>query len=115
MSLKVGPELGVIDPVALLQDRLGVDEDQARDLASIRVKCIAPGRTDESSLGDFIASDHGAEQDAKGIVEDIAAEVHNEGASHEDAIVAILGKRAVERNEDTGALVRVTPVESKKK
>lgn len=115
MPLGTNPEVGVIDPVAMLQDRLGIDEAEAADLANIQVRCPAPGQTEEASLGDFMASKHGSEQGALEIVEDIAAEVQEQGVSHEEAIVRTLGKRAVVRDEDTGALVRVPPTESKKK
>ena len=106
-----------VDPVEMLQDRLGIDQAAAADLASIEISCPAPGRTERSSLGDFLSSDHGTEQGALAIVEDIAAEAQ-EGATHEEAIVRTLGKRAVVRDPDTGELARVTPlepVESKKK
>ncbi len=51
-----------IDPVAMLQDRLGIDEIQARDLANIAVVCPIPGIDRQQSLGEFMASEHGAEK-----------------------------------------------------
>ena len=117
MPSTASPEIETIDAIALFQEKLGIDEEAAISLAGIRVRCTAPGRTDESSLGDFITrtSDQSAKHDASVILEDIAAEVRQENVSHDQAVVNVLGKRAVIRDEETGQLARVIPPESKKK
>lgn len=112
MPPRAGPELGVIDPVAMLQDRLGVDESQARDLASIQVACPIPGQDREASLGEFMTSEHGADK-AEQIV-DIATQAQEKGATPEEALAQALGFAAV-RDRDTGELARVPQAESKKK
>ena len=112
MPQTIGAEVGVIDPVAMLQDRLGIDEEQARDLANIQVACPVPGQDREASLADFMTSEHGANK-APQIV-DIAVSALEKGASAEEALAQALGFAAV-RNKDTGELARVSQAESKKK
>jgi hypothetical protein len=93
------------NPVVMLQDRLGIDEDQARDLALIRVVCPVPGEDRQESLGDFMASEHGANKATT--ILDIAKSVVEKGGTPEEAISAALGFAAL-RDKDTGKLVRVT-------
>lgn len=112
------------DVIAMLQEELEIDRATAQDFASIQVKCTAPGRTDESSLGDFLAMNHGGEEGSKeearaaalGVVRDIATEAKGRTIRHlEKGLVMTLGRRAVVRDEDIGGLARVRIDESKKK
>jgi hypothetical protein len=112
MSSVTSPEAGMIDPISLLQDRLGIDEEQARDLVNVQVACPIPGQDREASLGEFMTSEHGAEK-AEQIV-DIATQARERGAEPEEALAQALGFAAV-RDQDTGGLARVKPPESKKK
>lgn len=112
MPSKVGPEATVVDPIAMLQDRLGIDETQARDLANIQVACPIPGQDREASLGEFMASKHGADKAAQ--IVDIATQAQEKGAAPEEALAQALGFAAV-RDKDSGELVRVSQTESKKK
>lgn len=112
MPNRAGPELGTIDVVTMLQDELGVDEAQARDLASIEVACPVPGEDRQSSLGEFMASEHGADK-ADEII-NIASQAQESGATAEEALSQALGFAAV-RDKSTGELSRVTQLESKKK
>jgi len=102
----------VIDPLALLQERLGVTEVQARDLMNVQVACPVPGEDREASLGEFMTSEHGASM-ATTIVE-IASQAKERGASVEESLAQALGFAAV-RDKNTGALARVTKPEAKKK
>lgn len=111
MFPKTGPELGVTDSALLLQERLDIDVDQAIDLTTIRVVCPFPGQNRETSLGDFMASEHGASVTQQ-IVE-TAAQAHEKGATLDEALAQALGFAAV-RDKETGGLARVEPVESKK-
>jgi hypothetical protein len=102
-----------IDPIALLQDRLGVDEERARDFANIAVACPVPGVGNrEASLGDFMASPHGASMTTD--ILNLATEAQREGALPEAALSRALGFAAV-RDRETGELARVNPEASKKK
>ncbi len=112
MSVGVSPESSTADPIAILQERLGVDAAQAADLASIQVVCPVPGQQRETSLADFMTSEHGASKTAQ--IVDIAAAAQEKGAAPEEAIAQALGFAAV-RNEHTGKLARVASPESKKK
>lgn len=112
MPPKAGPEATVIDPVAMLQDRLGVDEAQARDFANIQVACPIPGQDREASLGEFMTSEHGADKAAQ--IVDIATQAQERGAAPEEALAQALGFAAV-RDQDSGQLLRVSHAESKKK
>jgi hypothetical protein len=96
----------------MLQDRLGVDEAQARDLANIAVACPVPGQGRQASLGEFMTSEHGA--DKADTIVDIATQALERGASPEEAMAQALGFAAV-RDRETGELARVDPEESKKK
>ncbi len=100
------------DAVGMLQERLGIDEVQARDLASIAVACPIPGESRNASLGEFMASEHGA--DKAGEIVDIATQAQERGATPEEALSQALGFAAV-RDRETGELIKVVPEESKKK
>ncbi|MBI3624239.1 hypothetical protein HY218_01255, partial [Candidatus Saccharibacteria bacterium] len=76
------------------------------------VACIFPGPDRESSLGEFMSSEHGAEK-AMTIV-DIATGAQEKGASPEEALAQALGFAAV-RDRGTGRLARVSQPDSKKK
>ncbi len=102
----------IADPVVMLQDMLSVDEEQARDLASIAVACPIPGEDRQASLGEFMTSEHGADKAAT--IADIAMLAREKGASPEEALSQALGFAAL-RDNDTGELVRVLPEDSKKK
>ena len=106
------PRTETIDAVGMLQDRLGIDEAQAHDLASIAVACPIPGEDRQASLGEFMTSEHGADKAAQ--IVDIATQAQERGANPEEAITQALGFAAV-RDRETGELVRVSPEESKKK
>lgn len=93
-----------INPILMLQDKLGISEEQARDLADIQVVCPVPGQDRQESLGEFMTSEHGTDK-AKTIVE--TAQMHKEkGATPEEAVGYALGFAAV-RNE-TGGLARIS-------
>lgn len=99
------------DPIEMLQT-LGMDEAEARDLASVVVVCPIPGADRNSSLGEFMTSEHGKAK-ATTILE-TAKNAKEKGASNEEAIGQALGFTAL-LDKHTGKLVRVVPVEEEKK
>lgn len=96
----------------LLQEALGVSEAVARDLASVQIECPVPGEGRQGSLGEFMASEHGAGK-AGQIIETARTEVKT-GASPEDAVKRALGFAAV-IDKDTGKMARLTAPEQVKK
>lgn len=97
-----------LDPVAMLSDRLGVDEERARDLANVAIACPVRGEDRQTSLGEFMVSDHGAEK--AGTVIDLAAQAKEKGANEEEALSQALGFAAI--RDKSGGLARVIPAES---
>lgn len=111
--LETRAEAGVmLDTLTLLQDRLGVSEEQARDLMNIQVACPIPGEDRQASLGEFLTSEHGANK-ATTII-DIATQAREKGATAEQSLAQALGFAAV-RDKNTGALARVADPDAKKK
>lgn len=94
-------------PSRLLEERLGVSLVEAEDLSRIEVACPLPGEGRQSSLGEFMTSEHGAGHSAHII--NLARTAIERGASPEDAISQALGFAAV--RDDTGRLRRVEPSE----
>lgn len=93
------------DVLSLIQQRLDIDEVQARSIASVAIRCPFPGAGQrEGSLGEFLASEHGAEQ--SDAILDIASGAREKGATPEEAIGNALGFAAI-RDPETKELVRV--------
>lgn len=99
-------QVPTIDAYLVIQESLGVNEDVARDLASVRIVCPDPrGGGAEGSLGEFMATPHGIEQ-----IEPVLAQTKEAlklGADLETALGFGLGAMAVKRDE-AGKLVRVS-------
>jgi hypothetical protein len=109
----MSPELAVIDPIAELQAKLGVDPDQAEDLANIQVICPVPGKSAEaSSLGDFISHPNPKVAEMAGRLLSKAQtdlEKADGGITPEESIGQALGFSAVYEDEAAGVLARVDP------
>lgn len=103
------PEQGpTSDAYLVLQERLGVSEDLARDLASVIVVCPDPrGGGAEVSLGEFMTTSHGIEQ-----IEPVLGQTKQAlelGVDLDTALGFGLGALAVKKDE-AGKLVRMFKV-----
>jgi hypothetical protein len=99
-----------IEAYELLRARLGVTEDEARDLAGVLITCPfeIDGERPETSLGDYLTSDHGAK--TSGDTLDVIREEIDGGMSHDKAIRIALGATSVHMDKESGKLLRVPDV-----
>ncbi|HEY4963812.1 MAG TPA: hypothetical protein VIH90_03905 [Candidatus Saccharimonadales bacterium] len=91
--------------IAMLQQELGVSEDVAASFASVVVECPKPGEGRDSTLAEFITSEHGT--DKKDVIIERTKAGLERGASPDEALIGALGFSA--KVDETGQLVRFTP------